>query len=290
MKPYFEKVAMPDESFRIKSFFSEQFEHVIAVHPHWHPEVEILYIVDGHATQQVNEYYFTTEPGDIIIIGKDQLHSTYSYQNSQCRILVLMFDSSDLLRHGALQGNDRADEIFGNGVLFHNPIKTNSGPSKQLRDAILDVHEEMCGMKKGYKTMVRSLLYRIAGVLTREEVCKLEKSRGKDLSFIRQVLEKTFKLIDDCYSDDELSLKKAAEASHLSTPHFCRLFKKATGMTFSTYLTFYRVNRAEKMINSDKTLLSIALECGFGSASSFIRSFKKYKNCTPSACKRLRCD
>ena len=76
------------------------------------------------------------------------------------------------------------------------------------------------------------------------------------------MLEKTFDLIDISYFED-VSLKKAALVSNLSIQHFCRLFKKTTGMTFNDYLSFYRVNRAEKLLHSQKKITEIALECGF---------------------------
>lgn len=287
MKSTCEKVIMPDERFRIKSFISSTFEHVIAVHPHWHSEIEILYIINGCAKQQVNEHFFTTEAGDIVIINKDQLHSTYSYQGSKCEILVIMFDSSDFIDYLVTQqNNDRSVEIFENYVLFKNPIRSDSELGKLLLGFIFDIHEELNNKHNAYQYIVKSLLYRMAGTLIRNDLYQVECSNIKNIRLTRQVLEKTFKLIDESYFE-EIDLKKAASISNLSIPHFCRLFKKTTGMTFNDYLSFYRVNRAERMLHLRKTITEVALECGFGSLSSFIRNFKKYKKCTPSNYKKL---
>ncbi len=76
-----------------------------------------------------------------------------------------------------------------------------------------------------------------------------------------------------------------------SVSHFCRLFKRTTGMTFTAYLSLYRVNRAEEMLSSPCSITEIAYACGFNSPVSFIRSFKQYKNTTPSASRaRLETD
>lgn len=284
MMSYNENVVMPDERFRIKSFISSTFEHVIAVHPHWHSEIEILYIIDGCAIQQVNEHFFTAETGDIIVIGRNQLHSTYSYQGSKCEILVIMFDTSNMLDRFVLQYHDGSIEIFENAVLIKNPLKSNDEKGKQLLDSIFEIHEELNNKKNGYQPIVKSLLYRIAGSIVRNGLYHIDRGHMKNLQYIKPILENTFKLIDEYYFED-ISLKMAAKASNISIPHFCRLFKKATGMTFNTYLSFYRVNRAERMLLTHSTITSIAMECGFGSVSSFIRNFKKYKKCTPSAYK-----
>src|SRR5659263_221974 len=92
----FENVPMSDDRFRIKSFVTPYSEHCITVHPNWHNETEILSVISGSATQRVNERIFIIHEGDIIIIGRNQLHSTYSSQGEKCEILVTMFDKSNL--------------------------------------------------------------------------------------------------------------------------------------------------------------------------------------------------
>ena len=282
-----ETVFMPDKKFRIKSLVSSAFEHVIAVHPHWHSEIEILYTINGCAKQQVNDHFFTTDVGDIVIINKDQLHSTYSYQGSKCEILVIMFDSSEFIDYFTTQqDNDNSVKIFENYVIFKSPIKSDDEQGKLLLSCILDIHEELENKQNAYQYIVKSLLYRMGGMLLRSDLFQADHRNMKNIRLARQVLEKTFKLIDESYSE-EISLKKAASISNLSTPHFCRLFKKTTGMTFNDYLSFYRVNIAEGLLHSQKTITEVALECGFGSSSSFIRSFKKHKKCTPSYYRKL---
>lgn len=283
MKSYFENVVMPDGNFRIDCFTSASFGHVIELNPHWHPEVEILYVLDGAARQQVNDRFFTINPGDIVMIGMNQLHSTYSFQGNGCEILVIMADVSSLLYDADLPENQ--DYSFDSRVLFKNPVASGSNAGKQLLECILGIRDELALKAITYKYAVKSLLYRILCLLARNDL--LEANIYEDNSsskFTRHMLENTFKLITDAFSE-KISLKQAAEASNLSTSHFCKLFRKTTGMTFNEYLTFYRVNRAEKLLNSDRTITEISYECGFGSLSTFYRSFKKYKLYTPLSVK-----
>lgn len=285
MNPYCEKVDMPDEQFRIKGFISSSFEHVLEVHPHWHEEIEILYVLNGHAVQQVNDSFFTVVPGDLVIIGSGQLHSTYSYQGNNCDIRVLMFDASSILECVKSIVNSPISNL-GNSVIIKNPLKASDAHGKELLDCLLEIQKELDLKQKGYIYIVKSFLYKMISILERNDLYETSKVDSKKVQAIRQMLENSFKLIDQCYSE-EIDLKKASAASNLSIPHFCRLFRKATGMTFNDYLIFYRVNRAEKLLRSQKKITEIAMECGFGSLSSFIRNFKKYKNCTPTDYKNL---
>jgi AraC-like DNA-binding protein len=53
-------------------------------------------------------------------------------------------------------------------------------------------------------------------------------------------------------------------------------------MTFKEYLSDYRVNMARNdLLNSDKSILEIALECGFTDARGYINAFKKIYGTTP---------
>lgn len=281
MKPYCEKLTMPDNRLMAKSFITSSLEHVIQVHPHWHSEVEILFFIEGCAKQQVNEHFFTADPGDIVIIGKDQLHSTYTYGRDECKILVVQFDADSLFGCVPSRKDESMVAGFNSRVMFNNPVKAFTDEGRVLLDCITGMHREMGNMQTGYEYIVRALIYTMSGSLLRSGCYKIEADSLENIKEKHQMLERTFKLIDESYSED-ITLKKAASASNLSITHFCRLFKKATGMTFNDYLSFHRVNRAEKMLESSRSITETAMDCGFGSISSFIRNFKKYKNCTPS--------
>jgi AraC-like DNA-binding protein len=55
---------------------------------------------------------------------------------------------------------------------------------------------------------------------------------------------------------------------------------------FSEYINFVRISKAEKMLRkTDKTVLEVALDTGFSSVSYFNSIFRKYRGCTPSACR-----
>jgi len=281
MEPYCENVDMPYNLFPVKSFETSTMEHVIEVHPHWHPEIEILFFISGFAKQQVNDSFFTAQCGDIIIIGKEQLHSTYSFGKNKCEILVIQFYADNMFEQGANYKNIVSYKNFRNEVIYKNPIKSDSNEGQILLQNIVSIHKELKEKKTAYENMIKAALYCVKGILTRSELYTVSQINSESTLKAHSMLEKTFKLIDECYSE-EITLGKAALTSNFSVTHFCRLFKKVTGMTFYDYLTFYRVNRAERMLNSSKKMTEIAFECGFGSVSAFIRSFKKYKKCAPS--------
>ena len=68
----------------------------------------------------------------------------------------------------------------------------------------------------------------------------------------------------------------------LSTSQFSRMFHRKVGICFQEWLREQRVRRAMELIcQSDDALGTIAFAAGFGSVSSFNRSFKKFTGMSP---------
>jgi AraC-like DNA-binding protein len=60
------------------------------------------------------------------------------------------------------------------------------------------------------------------------------------------------------------------------------LFKEIAGVSPIQYLIGLRLKKACDLLeHSSKSVLEIALDCGFENISYFIRKFKEVKGCTP---------
>jgi AraC-like DNA-binding protein len=68
----------------------------------------------------------------------------------------------------------------------------------------------------------------------------------------------------------------------LGRSQFHALFKAETGQTFTEYLSGIRCDKAaELLVNSERTILDIAVSCGFGNLSHFYHVFKKRFDMSP---------
>lgn len=78
------------------------------------------------------------------------------------------------------------------------------------------------------------------------------------------------------------SLDRLASEAGMSVSHFSRLFKKATGQSPSQYFIHLRMEAArELLLESDLSILNIALEVGYGSPSYFAHLFRRHTGITP---------
>jgi len=83
---------------------------------------------------------------------------------------------------------------------------------------------------------------------------------------------------------DPIDLDKVAQAMHVSSFYFCKMFKKATGLTFTDYLSRVRVEKAKTLLlNPHLRISEIAYDVGFQSLTHFNRMFRKIVGESPTA-------
>ena len=71
------------------------------------------------------------------------------------------------------------------------------------------------------------------------------------------------------------------DANHIF--YFCKLFKKATGINFTEFVSRLRVEKAKNLlINPNLRISEIAYEVGFQSLTHFNRIFKKIAGQSPT--------
>ena len=92
------------------------------------------------------------------------------------------------------------------------------------------------------------------------------------------------------WEDSELTLADLAEMLS-TTPHkVSEVLNSRLGQTFYDFVNGYRVREVQRRIESDRvkapTLLTLALEAGFASKSTFNDAFKKHAGQTPSQYRR----
>lgn len=82
---------------------------------------------------------------------------------------------------------------------------------------------------------------------------------------------------------DDLSVDALARRAHMSPRHFARTFVKEVGQTPARYVESLRFEAARSALtDTDHSVESIALHCGFGASEKLRRCFQKLMRCSPS--------
>lgn len=88
----------------------------------------------------------------------------------------------------------------------------------------------------------------------------------------------------ETHIDERLTLDRVAREIHTSQFYFCKQFKQATGINFSSYVSRLRVEKAKQMLtNPHQGIAEIAYAAGFASLTHFGRMFKRFAGLSPTA-------
>ena len=83
---------------------------------------------------------------------------------------------------------------------------------------------------------------------------------------------------------EAISLEQVAHAANMSAFYFCKVFKAATGVTFTDYVARARVEQTKQLLLNPQVRVSeAAYEAGFQSLSQFNRVFRRIEGQSPSS-------
>lgn len=85
------------------------------------------------------------------------------------------------------------------------------------------------------------------------------------------------------HKDEPLSLSAVAQAAGASVFHFCKVFRKSTGVKFTDYVARVRLEDARtQLLNPNRRISEVAYEVGFQSLTQFNRMFKRVFGQSPT--------
>jgi AraC-like DNA-binding protein/ligand-binding sensor protein len=85
------------------------------------------------------------------------------------------------------------------------------------------------------------------------------------------------------HAEEPISLEQVVQHVNVSRFYFCKLFKKATGMTLTEYVSRVRVEKAKALLVDPSLRVSeVVYAAGFGSIPRFNSVFKRYVGMPPT--------
>jgi AraC-like DNA-binding protein/ligand-binding sensor protein len=128
-----------------------------------------------------------------------------------------------------------------------------------------------------YRAMLRllSIFAQHLSVLSNQLVVRRENDESTNMTRARQFIED--------HQAEPLSLGRIARVANISRHYFCKMFKKATGINFTDYLSRVRVEKSKTLLlNPNSRISEVAFACGFQSMTNFNRAFKRIVRRSPT--------
>lgn len=172
-------------------------------------------------------------------------------------------------------------------VLLHQPNKREF--RKLTRDLIkLGVETDLKRLEEAYfqtRVLDRKQYEAMLRLLTvfAQHLASLSNQLMVTAAPVESPLVARAKLYITEHQDEEVSLRQVAAAVNTSAFYFCKMFKQATGLTFTDYLARTRIEKVKNLLlNPHKRISEAAYETGFQSLSQFNRVFRRVTGQSPT--------
>lgn len=251
----YEQIPRIENDFGVKLLFCREVSRLL---PHWHENIELLYIYRGSAEFCIDGGIRTVAAGDMVAVNGTEVHSFVSQERIDyaCILIYPSFFS----------------DISARGLRFENLIR-NDARVKELVDAIVDEYERR---NSGYDMMIKSHTYALIAHLLRQHPSTEVDERIEEARQMRlRRLDAVMRYISENYSE-HITTKELADMCFLSESHFCRFFKSTIGKTSIEYINEFRIQKASVLLtNTDESISRIATTVGFDDINYFTRMFKR---------------
>ena len=128
-----------------------------------------------------------------------------------------------------------------------------------------------------YNAVVRLLAFfaEQLSALTNQLVVERQNTEPPLVQKAREYIEK--------HKMEPLSLSAVAQAAGASVFHFCKVFRKTTGLKFTDYVARVRLEDARtQLLNPNRRISEVAYDVGFQSLTQFNRKFKRVFGQSPT--------
>jgi len=148
-----------------------------------------------------------------------------------------------------------------------------------------DVERPGPGGRLYRESLIIQLLIRLVQVSSNFEIASAHSQAKGGLATWQ--LRKVLGLIDSDLARSP-SLEQLGSAVSVSSRHLCRAFRQSVGVPPHRYMVERRIERAKELMRDPSLRLTdIALSTGFGDASAFSRSFRRFTGLAPRAYRKL---
>ena len=248
---------------------------------HWHNDLEFSLPREGEVIYQIYERSYHLMPGEGLLINRNVPHSCHSPGNQPAKY------STILVRPEFLYGDFGSDverncfrPFLQNSILpcvFLSPATSEEQTVLEKLNQI----EQLFDLKAYcYELKIKGLLCDVFSEILcmhQQELSCYTPSNQLELDRLEQMLDYL-----NTHFESVLSLQQLADQVHLSREVCCRLFKKMTGKTITSYLEEYRTAKSFPLVQSGKySMTQIADLVGFSNASRFASAFRKQFGCSP---------
>lgn len=235
------------------------------VFPHWHPNVEILFVTSGEGTCMIGSELCEMRPGNLVIVNSNFPHAIRS-DDEFVKYDCLIVDTEFCTQNG-----------LPTEKLRFEPLVTSEKAVALYQDIVREIASDSLFHQAGIRVATLNLML----YLSRNHLDDANQGQIRP-SAANENIKLAIGYIKS-HIDQKLTLDEIASEVGLSKYYFLREFKNATTMTPVEYINSVRCENAKKLLLKKKyPIHEIAQKCGFTNDSYFSKVFRHHTGLLPS--------
>lgn len=248
---------------------------------HWHKEIEIILVLQGTVSVNVNNQKYELKEDDIFFINSNEIHSTVA--NGDNIIVAIQINPAFYYKTFPELQNMKFNFVSSGEEGVDYKVYD------QMRTYMAQIIKEYNKSAEGYQLVIEGILNNFMALIIRH----IPKVQGKgtkgdlsekDMPRVQRIME----YVEEHYFE-KITLEDIARNEFLSLFYVSHFFKEKVGLTFQEYLSFVRLHKAMIMLDETEKLISdIAIENGFASVKAFNKVFRDFYEITPSEYRKRR--
>lgn len=247
---------------------------------HWHPEIELTWVMSGQIEYFVNNEKNLLSQGEGLFCNSNALHSGYMVDEKDCSYLSVTFHPRFIYGYeNSLLQTKYVDFITGNESWHSLKLQKDVGWHQDIIGRLQKIYRMSQNPPADYELQVHLILagiwqslYQYYGSLPSGG-----QQPQKQLARLKEILS----YIQTHYTQ-ELTLDEIAEHVNICKSECCRFFKKYMKMTIFDYILFLRVQNSLPLLREGESVTKIAVMTGFSTPAYYGQIFKRYMGCSPS--------
>ncbi len=236
---------------------------------HFHPEVEIVFVIEGCLRAKIKDSKYKLKKEDIILFNSNIMHCIASEDETiLCCIKYSYQTLTEIMQ-------------IENIAFLCNSVSDTLSSYHELRNIFRELIYQEVRKTRKTECLKESLILKLLDCLIENHQLDSNVEAWK-LSDSDLRLQKIFQYVNKNFQYG-VNLSELAEEMYISTSTLSRFFKKQTGIYFADYVNRTRIRYAmQDLLYTEKNITKIAVDCGFSNASVFTKVFKDMYELTPS--------
>lgn len=256
---------------------------------HWHNEFEFGYLTGGSIVYKTSNRTVTLHKGDGIFINSGVLHYLHPLEPyREARQQTQFFDKIFLAGSpGSLLDIKYVTPVLERQRFDALPLYQSDPDSKRFLEGLQE-GMRLCHSKNDFFELhLRSLFSELWEFIYRKALEEESDASSPRRSVEDDRIKQMMRYVQEHFPE-KITVAEIAASIPISERECYRLFQNSLGITPVEYLISIRLQNAQTLLmNTNKSILDIALETGFGSSSYFGKIFRGQHRITPAQYRKL---